>query len=141
MTREGGTAKRNLVHASADPCEAPCSFDSLLHWRVYRVALILALASFRVPLIPALAGVHVTLPLALARRRFRLAGQSFAFSRGWWVTENDFPVSTCPCEVEVPFGRAMIRFLVKVEGCGNVCCFRFMRVAKRNGGALVGADS
>ena len=33
----------------------------------------------------------------------------------------------------------MLCFLVKVVGVGNACCFRFMRVAKRNGDALVGA--
>ena len=49
-------------------------------------------------------------------------------------------VNPCTGEAEVPFGRTMIRFLVKVEGYGNVCCFRLRRVAKRNDGVLVGAD-
>ena len=48
-------------------------------------------------------------------------------------------VSSCPCEAEVPFGRSMRCFFVRVVELGNVCCFRFRRLAKRNGGGLFGA--
>ena len=45
-------------------------------------------------------------------------------------------VITCSCEAEVPFGRAVPRFFVRVVGFGSVCCFRFKREAKRNGGGF-----
>ena len=40
--------------------------------------------------------------------------------------------------MEVPFGRSMRHFSVMALIVGNACCFRFRRVAKRNGGGLVG---
>ena len=46
-------------------------------------------------------------------------------------------VVACPCEAEVPFGQLSHRFLGRVVVIGNACCFRFGRVAKRNGAIAV----
>ena len=76
---------------------------------------------------------------ALAGRGFRLAGQCVTFPLMRWVSEKAFFVSSCSCGSEVPFGRSMRHFSVMALIVGNACCFRFRRVAKRNGGGLVGA--
>ena len=87
---------------------------------IYRVVAICRAAAMRQPYTVALAR-HRAFPIPPALVGFRVT------------------LTPCPCEAEVPFGRSMLCFFVKVVGVGNVCRFRFMRVAKRNGGALVGA--